>query len=96
VYVHDASDVANTDAAMAFVDAYGTVQGEWYSQSSGSSGATYFEIAIPNHQVDYGNYSYLLWWRPNALGQDMKVCAFRLYYTPPSATTYLPAVLNDN
>lgn len=96
VYVHDASDTAAGEAVIGVVDAYGNVVQGWVGYSSGSTGNSFFEIAIPNHQVDYANYSYLLWWKPNLVGPNMKVCGFRLYYTPPGGTSYLPAVMKDN
>jgi hypothetical protein len=76
------------------VDAYGTVLDDWHGYSSGSSGNSFFEIAIPDHQVDYAAYSYLLWWKPGVVGANMKICGFRLFYTPPARTSYLPAILN--
>ena len=95
VYVHDFSNTADAYGGIGVVDAYGNVLHEWYSFSSGSSGNTYFEIAIPDHQVDYAAYSYLLWWRPNLLGANMKLCGFRLYYTPPGWIVYLPETMNN-
>lgn len=95
VYVYDASDTANTHGILGFVDAYGTVVGEWHVYSSGSGGNTVLEINIPNHQVDYAAYSYLLWWQPGVVGASMKVCGFRLYYTPPGGLSYLPVIQNN-
>jgi hypothetical protein len=92
VYVYDASDVANGEAALGLVDAYGNWSSGWGGFSSGSGGNTSFEISIPNHQVDYATYSYLLWWKPNVVGADMKICGFRLFYTPPTRLSYLPAI----
>jgi hypothetical protein len=96
VYVYDASETTNAEAYLGVVDAYGTVVAGWNAYSSGSGGNSYFEVAIPNHQVDYAAYSYLLWWRPGELGTNMKICGFRLYYTPAGATSYLPAIMKDN
>jgi len=96
VYVYDASDTASGEAIFGIVDAYGNVIDGWVGYSAGNSGNTLFEIAIPSHQVDYANYSYLLWWRPTLVGPNMKICGFRLYYTPPGGTSYLPAVMKGN
>jgi hypothetical protein len=94
VYVYDLSDTTDASGGIGVVDAYGNVHGDWWGYSSGSSGNTFFEVAIPNHQVDYAAYSYLLWWRPGVVGTNMKICGFRLFYTPPVRTSFMPAVLN--
>jgi hypothetical protein len=93
-FVYDASDAADGEAVIGVVDAYGNWVVGWGETSSGSSGSTYVEIPIPNHQVD-PDYSYLLWWQPGVLGADMKICGFRLYYTPAGGTNYLPSVRKD-
>lgn len=95
VYAYDASDTKNGQAIFGIVDAYGNWVVGWGESSSGSSGNTYFEIPIPDHQVDYGSYSYLLWWKPGLVGPDMKICGFHLYYTPPGGTNYLPSVMKE-
>ena len=96
VYVYDASDTANSRFSLGVIDATGNVLYEWGGYSAGNSGNTLFEIGISNHQVDYANYSYLLWWRPTLVGPNMKICGFRLYYTPPGATSYLPSVMKGD
>lgn len=95
-YVQDWSDTANARVSIGVVDATGNALFEWSGYSSGNGGNAVVEITIPNHQVDYANYSYLLWWRPIQLGPDIKICGLRLYYTPPGGTAYLPSVMNDD
>jgi hypothetical protein len=96
VYLYDASEAVNAEVILGIVDAYGNWVYGWGGLSYGASGNTLVEINISNHQVDYGAYSYLLWWKPNVVGTGMKVCGFRLYYTPAGGVRYLPVVVNDD
>ena len=36
-----------------------------------------------DHTLDYINYSYVLQWQGNVVGDTMQLCAVRIGYTPP-------------
>lgn len=90
VYVYDASSTASAFGGIGIVDAYGNIVYGYGSYSAGDGGYSFFEVGIPNHQVDYVSYSYLLWWQPREIGTNMKVCGFRLFFVP--STTFLPLI----
>jgi len=93
VYWFDGSSSYEGRVGFGVVDGTGYVVHSWLENSSGNSGNGYVDIPLPNHVVDYSNYSYIVWWRPNLLGDTMEICGFRLYYTTPGGVQYLPSIL---
>ena len=94
VNLYDAS-ASNSTVYLAVLGANGDLVHSWFASSTGSGGWTYFVISIDGHVVDYNAYSYILWWKPNAVGDTMMLCGLRLYYTPPGGLNHMPAVMND-
>ena len=94
VYYYDESTNEMT-VNLGVVDSYGDDLMAWTANSSGSTGWGYVDMIISNHVVDYSQYSYLIWWIPNAAGNHMELCGLQLYYTPPISVQFLPAIQNQ-
>ena len=69
---------------------------EWSISSEGKSGFDYSSTPDFSHTIDYDLYSYVLNWRPCALGQDIQLCGFRIYYEPPPGPVFVPAVQRND
>jgi len=94
MYFHDTSG-SDTYGWFTIYDTYGSLVNEWFISSSGSSGDGFADSDPINHVVDYSTYSYVLNWRPNGTGPTLQLCGFQLFYQPPTAANFLPAVLNE-
>lgn len=94
MYVDDTS-ADNCWGWFTVYDLYGEIVAEWGVQSSGTPGEAYFDVDIPDYVIDYGIHSYLLNWRPLDTGSDMQLCGFRVFYTPPPGSLFLPGVMRN-
>jgi hypothetical protein len=92
MYYNDQNASTNCSAWLTVYDLYGVVEEEWGISSSGT-GKDYVTTSQLSHEIDYGDYSYVINWRPHELGSDMQVCGFRVYYYRPPGAVYLPSVL---
>jgi hypothetical protein len=52
--------------------------------STGTAGLSYRSISGLDYLVDYTNYSYVLQYQGNVIGNTMRFCGVRIGYTPPS------------
>lgn len=91
MFVNDSS-AADCWSWFTVYDLYGNVVDEWGVASDTTAGETSWQVPIPEHVIDYNLFSYALNWRPNDTGSDMQLCGFRLFYTPPAGTAFLPSV----
>ncbi|MEJ2210196.1 MAG: hypothetical protein P8129_14330 [Anaerolineae bacterium] len=95
MYYNDTS-TSDTLGWFSIYDLYGYVVDEWSVPSLGSAGPGFNETELINHVIDYGSYSYALNWRPGALGSDLQLCGFRVFYDPPYGFgSFLPSALNN-
>ena len=78
------NDTATSDSYSYFTiyDLFGNVIDEWGTASFGDTG-TGFSNATFSHVIDYDVYSYVMNWRPGALGSAQQLCGFRIYYVFP-------------
>jgi len=90
MYYNDTNASANCNAWFTVYDLYGTVVEEWVVSSTGSAGNDYATTAELTITIDYNLYSYVVNWRPNALGSEMQVCGFNIYYHTPPGSSYVP------
>ena len=51
--------------------------------SSGTPGLSYSTVSGLDYSVDYVNYSYVLQYQGNVIGNTMRLCGVRIGYTPP-------------
>lgn len=51
--------------------------------STGTGGLSYRSISGLDYLVDYTNYSYVLQYQGNVIGNTMRFCGVRIGYTPP-------------
>lgn len=96
MHFYDTNASSNSVAWFTVYDQNGNVANEWSVSSSGSAGAGYVTSSEFTHTVNYENYSYVVNWRPYALGSGMQVCGFRIYYQTPPGYTYLPLVTKEH
>ena len=93
MYYYDADASHNTSGWFTKYDLYGGLVNEWSVSSTGSAGNDYVDVLItPTETINYSSYSYVLNWRPVAVTSTLQLCGFRLFYTAPASSTYLPAV----
>ncbi len=83
IYVNDTS-ASDSQGWFTVYDLYGGIVGEFPVDSSGSGGDGYWDSALIDHQINYGQSSYVFNWRPNVLGAEMQLCGFRIYYFDPN------------
>jgi len=95
MFVNDAS-TSNCQGFFSVYDLWGDLVYEWSATSNTSSGLSYWDAAIPDHIIDYETYSYVVNWRPQDTGADMQLCGFRLSYTPPLGSTFVPSVMYNH
>jgi hypothetical protein len=61
---------------------------EWVDVASidsiGTAGLSYRSVSGLDYLVDYTNYSYVLQYQGNVIGNTMRFCGVRIGYTPPS------------
>jgi hypothetical protein len=92
-YYNDTSASTNSIAWFTIYDFYGNLVDEWSMSSTGSAGQGFSDSVTISHTIDYDNYSYLLNWRSNVLGDSMQLCGIRIFYDPPPLfAQFLPAV----
>lgn len=92
MYYYDTNG-ANSQAWLTVYDLYGVIVNEWLVTSTGNSGNGFRDSATINHKIDHNTYSYLINWRPLAVGSTMQVCGFRVFYEAPLfGASYLPAI----
>ena len=95
MYYYDTS-ASYTTAWLTAYDLYGSITEEWSVSSTGSTGNSFKDSVQINHTVDYSLYSYVLNWRPLVSGSTLRLCGFRIFYTPPPfGLGYIPAVLDS-
>jgi hypothetical protein len=97
MYYNDTNASLNSTAWLTVYDLYGAIVEEWPVNSAGSVGNGYSTSALIEHTVEYNSYSYVINWRPNDSGEDMQVCGFRLFYTPPeipNKAVFFPVISN--
>jgi hypothetical protein len=92
MYFNDTLTSSNSIVWFTVYDLYGNIVYEWSVSSSGSAGLGYTTTSEFTHTVDYNSYSYVVNWRPYALGSGMQLCGLRLYYHTPPGYTYIPLV----
>jgi len=94
MYYYDATAAYTMTGWFTKYDLYGGLVHEWAVTSAGSAGNGYSDVAIsPTETIDYGNYSYVLNWRPVAVTNTLQLCGFRLFYTAPVGGIYLPIII---
>jgi hypothetical protein len=52
--------------------------------STGTPGLSYSTVSGLDYLIDYINYSYVLQYQGNVIGNTMRFCGVRIGYTPPS------------
>lgn len=87
MYYNDTS-ASNSNAWFTVYNLYGEIVDEWNVSSSGDTGLGFNDSAVIDHVIDYNAYSYLLNWRPVAVGTAMQLCGFRILHTPQSPTVF--------
>lgn len=95
IHFYDTNTTSNSSAWFTVYDQDGAIVSEWGVDSSGSAGAGYATTTEFTHTVNYESYSYLVNWRPMALGRGMELCGLRIYYQTPPGYTYLPLVVKE-
>lgn len=96
MFVNDTSD-KDCIGWLTVYDLYGKIHQEWGVYSSGTPGEAFFSVDIPDLVIDYVNYSYVLNWRPRDTGNDMQLCGFRIFYTPPPGYhQLLPSIMRNS
>lgn len=82
-YYYDASDSNSTLRLRQMNDG-----NEWVDvaslDSTGTVGLSYSSISGLDYLVDYTNYSYVLQYQGNVIGNTMRLCGVRIGYTAPS------------
>jgi hypothetical protein len=92
MYYYDTSAAQDCEGFLTVYDYYGEAVAEWEMESTGDSGYALDNTGVFTHTVDNDLYSYVLRWRPNALGAGMQGCGFRVFYDSPGSAAFLPAV----
>lgn len=93
MYYNDQSTEVNCAAYLTVYDRFGNIVLERgiFSRNTGQDYVTSAEL---EHEIDYGQYSYVIKWSPNMIGSSMQVCGFRLYYEYTWGLSFLPSVMN--
>jgi hypothetical protein len=83
IYYYDNDPGNATTGWFTKYDMYGNIVKEWNVQSA-DGGNGYRDVAIsPAEVLDYGNFSYVINWRPGIIGSNLQLCGFRLFYYQP-------------
>ena len=96
MYFNDLDPEVNCVGNLTVFDAWGDIVVQWPVYSSGSSGQGYDTTLELGHVVDYEQYSYVVKWFPNVIGDVMQVCGFRVFYDVPWGLGFLPYVTNGD
>jgi hypothetical protein len=91
-YFYDTSDSASTLRLRQMNDG-----DEWVDVASldsiGTAGLSYVSVSGLDYLVDYVNYSYVLQYQGNVIGNTMRFCGVRIGYTAPAIFgTALPMI----
>jgi hypothetical protein len=91
MYYYDNDTTHAMNGWFSKYDLYGNLTDEWVVNSD-DKGNYYNDVLItPTETIDYGSFSYVLNWRPNAANSNLQLCGFRLFYTVPPPT-FIPIV----
>jgi hypothetical protein len=92
MYFRDNYAASNITGWFSKYDLYGNLVVEW-GVSSTTTGNNWVDVAItPPETIDYGNYSYVFNFRPNAASPELMLCGFRLFFTAYSYN-FMPVVI---
>jgi hypothetical protein len=81
MYYYDNDPANATIGWFTKYDLYGGLVQEW-SITSSDGGDGYKDVLItPTQTIDYGQYSYVINWRPVGTGSNLQLCGFRIFYT---------------
>ena len=96
MYYNDLDPDNNCSGYLTVFDAWGDIVVQWAINSSDSTGQGYATTLELRHVVDYEQYSYVVKWYPNVIGDKMQVCGFRVFYDVPWGLGFLPYVTNGD